>query len=73
MSAEKERAAVVAWLNKEANEYRIEGNNVTIGFAIAQAAREIERGDHLPTDRQALRDDITARYENTLRYLEDER
>jgi hypothetical protein len=60
MSAEQERAAVVVWLKKEAEEYRIEGGNVTIGFAIAQAAREIERGDHLADKRAAALSDLAA-------------
>jgi len=58
--AERERAAVVAWLKKEADEYRIEGSNVTIGFAISQAAREIERGEHLANKRAAALSDLAA-------------
>jgi hypothetical protein len=60
MTAEQERAAIVAWLNKEANEYRIEGGNVTIGFAISQAAREIESGEHLAAKRAAALSDLAA-------------
>lgn len=80
MSAEQERAAVVAWLRADNSkcDCRIAEGECTCGGwdgyksrPLHQVADDIEAGAHLPTDRQALRDDITARYENTLRSLDD--
>ncbi len=46
--AEDERAAVVAFLEREAAEYRDGGSYGQVSFAVLmQAARAIERTDHL--------------------------
>ena len=67
--ADQERAAVVAWLRAHGTGEL--SNNEHVQRAAMAFANAIERGDHLPTDRQALRADITDRYENTLRSLDD--
>ena len=47
--AEKERAAVVAWLRDESREWSAQ-NEGLVAAAFSGLARAIERGDHLSTN-----------------------
>lgn len=48
--AEQERARVVAWLRREADEDFVV--DITSGFALQEAADAIERGDHITTGKE---------------------
>ena len=44
-----ERAEIVAWLLKDAREWR-EAGEPEVAWAISKAARQIERGEHKETN-----------------------
>ena len=45
--AQAERDAIVAWLRADAESWKIEGQNPVACLAILNAAKAIQRGDHL--------------------------
>jgi hypothetical protein len=70
MSADQERAAIVAWLRDRRMSFGRPTRNAQAALNIA--ADRIERGEHLPPDRQALRDDKRAAALSDLAALDGE-